>query len=120
MRPLLAGALLLLGVGTGLAAVALHEFWWGLLLAVAATVATLLALRPGWWSRLPFALGWAGVVGWLVSPRPEGDYAIRQDLPGYTLIGIAFLVLGFGIATLPRPGSRDRRARADVAPRSLG
>jgi hypothetical protein len=111
MRPLLAVALLLLGVGTGLAAVALHEFWWGLLLSALATGAALLALPPGWWSRLPFALGWAGLVGWVVSPRPEGDYAIGQDLPGYTLLGIAVLVLGFGLATLPRPGGRDRRVR---------
>ena len=112
MRPLLAVALLLLGVGTGLAAVALHEYGWGLLLTVAATVATLLWLPPGWWSRLPFALGWAGLVGWVVSPRPEGDYAIRQDLAGYTLLAVAVLVLLFGIATLPRPGGGDRRVRA--------
>ena len=111
MRPLLAVALLLLGVGTGLAAVALHELWWGLLLSALATGATLLALPPGWWSRLPFALGWAGLVGWLVSPRPEGDYAIRQDLAGFALLGIAMFVLGFGLATLPRPGGRDRRVR---------
>ena len=39
MRPLLAVALFLLGVGTGLAAVALHELWWGLLLSAAATAA---------------------------------------------------------------------------------
>jgi len=112
MRPLLAVALLLLGVGTGLAAVALHELWWGLLLTVAATAATLFALPPGWWSRLPFALGWAGLVGWVVSPRPEGDYAIRQDLSGYALIGLAVVALVFGIVTLPRPGGGDRRVRA--------
>ena len=73
---------------------------------VVATVATLVWLPPGWWSRLPFALGWAGLVGSVVSPRPEGDYAIRQDLPGYVLIGVAVLVLGFAVATLPRPGRR--------------
>jgi hypothetical protein len=112
MRPLVAGALLLLGVGTGVASVALHELWWGLLLTVAAMVATLVGLPPGWWSRLPFALGWAGLVGWVVSPRPEGDYAIRQDRPGYALLGLAVLVLGFGLATLPRPGRRERRVRS--------
>jgi hypothetical protein len=112
MRPLVAGALLVLGVGTGLAAVALHELWWGLLLSALATGTTLLGLPAGWWTRLPFALGWAGLVGLVVSPRPEGDYAIRQDLPGYSLLGIAVLVLGFGLATLPRPGGPDRRVRA--------
>ena len=112
MRLLAALVLLVLGVGTGLASVALHEFWWGLLLSAVATVATLVWLPPGWWSRLPFALGWAGLVGSVVSPRPEGDYAIRQDLPGYVLIGVAVLALGFAVATLPRPGSRDRRVRA--------
>ena len=110
MRLLAALVLLVLGVGTGLASVALHEFWWGLLLGVVATLATLVWLPPGWWSRLPFALAWAGLVGSVISPRPEGDYAIRQDLPGYVLLGIAVLALGFAVATLPRPGSRRRSA----------
>ena len=110
MRLLAALVLLVLGVGTGLASVALHEFRWGLLLSAVATFATLVWLPPGWWSRLPFALGWAGLVGSVVSPRPEGDYAIRQGLAGYLLLGIAVLVLGFAVATLPRPGSRRRSA----------
>ena len=112
MRAVAAVPLFGLGVGTGLASVALHEVWWGMVLAVCATAATLLGLPPGWWSRLSFALGWAALVGWVVSPRPEGDYAIGQDPAGYTLIGIALLALVFGLVTLPRPGGRDRRVRA--------
>jgi hypothetical protein len=111
VRFLLATVLLLVGAVTGLAAVALHERWWGLLLALVATAATLTALPPGWWSRLAFALGWTGLVGWLVNPRPEGDYAISQDGPGYTLLGVALVVLLVGLATLPRPAARPRRAR---------
>ncbi|MCW2844678.1 MAG: hypothetical protein JWN22_2594 [Nocardioides sp.] len=111
MRFLLAAVLLLAGAVTGLATVALHELWWGLLLALVATAATLTALPPGWWSRLAFALGWTGLVGWVVNPRPEGDYAISQDPPGYTLLGAALVVLLVGLATLPRPDGRPRRAR---------
>lgn len=107
----MAAALLVAGAATGLAAVALHERWWGLLLALVATASTLAALPPGWWSRLAFALGWTGLVGWLVNPRPEGDYAISQDGPGYTILGAALVVLVVGLATLPRSGAPARRVR---------
>ena len=81
MRLLAALVLLVLGVGTGLASVALHEFWWGLLLGVVATLATLVWLPPGWWSRLPFALGWAGVVGYTDDLLPyAGELPGRPDL----------------------------------------
>jgi uncharacterized protein DUF6113 len=110
-RPLAAVALLVLGLVTGLAGVAVHERWWGLALLVAATAAALAGLPPGWWSRLPFALGVAAQVGWLVAPRPEGDYAISQDGPGYVLLAFTLVVLVAGIATLPRPPARDRRVR---------
>ena len=112
MRPLAAVLLLGLGAGTGLASVAVHEIWWGMLLIVPATAAALLGLPPGWWSRLPFALGWTGLVASVVTPRPEGDYAIGQGPAGYALLGLALVVLVFGLATLPRPGGRDRRVRA--------
>jgi hypothetical protein len=106
MRILAAAALLVAGAGTGLATVAVHEVWWELALAVAATSFALLALPAGWWTRLPFALGWAAMVGWLVPARPEGDYAIGQDPQGYVVLGLAVAVLVVGIASLPRPGAR--------------
>jgi len=105
-RVVAAPVLLVLGAGTALATVALHELAWGLPLAVAATVATLVALPPGWWSRLPFALGFTAFVGWVVEPRPEGDYAISSDWRGYVVVGGALLLLVVGIATLPRPRPR--------------
>lgn len=104
----LAAGLLALGAGTAVAAVAVHEIRWGLPLAVAATVLALLALPPGWWTRLPFAAGWAALVGWVASPRPEGDYAVSSDGPGWTLVVLALLALVWGIATLPRPRRRTR------------
>ncbi len=109
MRALSAVVLLAAGAATGLAAVALHGRWWGLLLATAATLAALLALPPGWWSRLAFAVGWTGFVGWILNPRPEGDYAIAQDLAGYALLGVGLVVLVLGLATLPRPAAATRR-----------
>jgi hypothetical protein len=106
MRLLTAVGLLVAGAVTSLAAVALHERWWGLPLAVAATGLALAMLAPGWWSRLAFAVGWAGMLLVLASPRPEGDYAVSRDLPGYALLGLGLGVLLAGLVTLPRPGGR--------------
>ena len=111
-RAAAAVGLLAVGAGTALATVAVHELWWGLPLALVATAAALVALPAGWWARLPFALGWTGFVGWVVTPRPEGDYAISSDWRGYTVVGAALLLLVIGIATLPRPVRRTRTASA--------
>ena len=106
-----AGALLLVAAGaaTALGAVVLHPLWWGFLLAVAATVAALVALGGGWLTRLPFAVGFVAVVAWTAPQRDEGDYVISSDLAGYALLGFALLVLVFAVGTLPRP----RRVRPD-------
>jgi hypothetical protein len=103
VRVLAAVGLLAVGAATGIATVALHELWWGLALAVVATVVTVLALPPGWCSRLAFVLGWDLMVGWLSFTRPEGDYLISQDLPGYAVLGLGLLLLVVAIGTLPRP-----------------
>jgi hypothetical protein len=115
VRAAVAVGLLVVGAVTAIAAVAVHGLAWGLPLAVAATLFTLLALPPGWWLRLPFAIGWTVLIGWLVSPRPEGDYLISSDLPGYLLVGLALLVLVLGIATLPRP-TRATRPSVSTGP----
>ena len=113
-RAVVAVVLLALGAGTAVAAVAVHEIGaWGLPLAVLATALTLAALPPGWWLRLPFAVGWTGVVGWAATPQTEGGYLISADWRGYTLLGAALVVLVVGIATLPRPGSRRGRTARD-------
>ena len=106
MRILAAAGLLLVGAGTGVAAVALHELVWGFVLAAAATAVTVFALPPGW-LRMGFVLGWVAMVGWLTVPKPEGDYLISQDWQGYALLGIGIAILVAGVATLPRPARLD-------------
>jgi hypothetical protein len=101
-----AGAVVLFVAGavTAIAATALHQHWWGLLLGVAATAAALVALGPGWLTRLPFGLGWAGFVAWVAPARAEGDYAISGNAQGIALLATACVVVVVSLATLPRPG----------------
>lgn len=108
MRVVTALGLLLAGAVTGLASVALHHRWWGLLLAVVTTITVLLVLRPRGWDRLAFGLGWAGLVGWLVVPRPEGDFAVGTDPAGLSLLGLWFVVVVLTLSTGPL---RRRRRR---------
>lgn len=107
MRALAAVGLLLVGAGTGIATVAVHDLGGWLLLAVAATGVTTYALPAGWWSRLAFAAGWVAMVGWLALPRPEGDYLISQDWQGYAVLGLGLVMVIVTVATLPRPRRRD-------------
>ena len=102
----LVAACLVGGAATAVATVALHQIWWALLLGTVASIAALLALRRGWSTRLPYAVGWSGAVGWLTLPEPGGGYAIGADTSGYTVSGLALVVLFLGVATLPRPGRR--------------
>lgn len=98
-----ATGLLIVGVAVGIATVALHELWWGLPLAASALALSLFALPAGWWTRLPFAVGFVGLVGWLTLPRREGDYVIGSDVRGYALLSVGLLVLVAAVTTLPRP-----------------
>ncbi|WP_193608875.1 DUF6113 family protein [Nocardioides lijunqiniae] len=107
MRALVALGLLVLGAATGLATVVLHSAWWGLMLGVAATAASLAALPPGWWARTAFGLAWAVTVGYFSVRLGEGDYLVSANLPGYLLLGGAMAVLVVSLATLPRPGRAD-------------
>ncbi|MEJ7833682.1 MAG: DUF6113 family protein [Nocardioides sp.] len=113
MRWLAALGLLAVGVAVGLASVAVHETWWGLPLVLAATSSAAYALPAGLWSRVSFALGWTGTVGWLTVPRPEGDYAIASNPSGYVLLGFALALVVAAIVTLPPP----RRARQGAEPK---
>jgi len=90
---LVAVGCLLGGALTGLAAVLLHGYWWGLVLGLAATAAALVALPGGWWRRLPYGVGYAGQVALLAPERPEGDYLISADAEGYLLLASAVAVL---------------------------
>lgn len=102
----LAVGLLLVGFVVGVAAVAVHALWWGLLLAIAAGVAAVLALRPGT-QRIAYVLGWLVAVILAVVPRPEGDYAVAGDVFGYLLLGASAVLVILALATLPvKPRSR--------------
>ena len=103
MRVVGALGLVVLGAVAALAAVMVHQRWWGLVLAVPATVLTAVALPAGWWTRLPFAAGFAVVLGLAMVPRGEGDYLVPGNGRGYVLIGLAFVVIMVSVATLPRP-----------------
>jgi len=100
---------LLLGAVVGLSSAALHQHWWGFALAVAATGTTAYALPPGWWARIPFAVGWAAMVGYLAMPRDEGDYVVAGDVPGYLLLGCA-VVLAVGAMVTIQPLRRTHAA----------
>ncbi|WP_166133371.1 DUF6113 family protein [Nocardioides ochotonae] len=98
---LLAVPVLLLGAATAVATVAVHGRWWGLLLGLAATLATEAALPSGWTRRVAWATGWVVMVGYLAVPRSEGDYVIAGDLPGYAVLITAAVVALVALATLP-------------------
>lgn len=102
-RVLVAALLLVVGAATALATVALHSFGWGFLLGAGATLAALVALGAGWWTRLAFGLGWVGFIAWVTPTRAEGDFAISSDPAGFGLLALALVVLVYSVATLPRP-----------------
>ena len=97
---------LVLGLVVGLAGVAVHPTWWGLVLAVAATLTAAAAL-PGGRVRLAFALGWVALVVWVMFPRDEGDYVTSADLHGYALLGLGAALLMATVVTLPRRSGSD-------------
>lgn len=101
---------LLVGLLVGVAAVAVHPWWWGALLAVAASSATLLALPRGA-SRIAYAAAWAIVVALAATPRPTGGYAVAGDLEGYLMISWAVLMIVVATATVARVTSRADQAR---------
>ncbi|NYG56698.1 hypothetical protein [Nocardioides perillae] len=92
--------LVLLGVGTGIATLAVHSRAWGLPLAVLATLAALLAVRPGLATRLPLALGWVLPVALAFVGRPEGDFVLVNGPAGYAVLLLAAVVLAVALGTL--------------------
>ena len=103
-------ALVLVGAATGVATVALHDWWRGLAFGGIVTLLVAYALPAGWWTRLPYAAGWDAMVGWLTFPRPDGGYVVSADAQGYAVLGLGLLLLAGCVATLPRPASRDVHA----------
>lgn len=109
LRVLLALGLLAAGVVVGGTSVAVHATWLGLALATSATAACSWALPGGWAARLPFGVGWVGVLAYVLSPRPEGDYLVPADVRGYLLMAFGLVLLLFSIVTV-RPLRRVRDA----------
>jgi hypothetical protein len=101
----------MLGAAMSLCTVALHGYWWGLVLGLLTTAATMVALPAGWWARLAFAGGWLGLVLLVTRERPEGDFVIAGDAYGYALLLAGMGVLGSAIVTL-RPRREDDHATA--------
>jgi hypothetical protein len=101
-RGLLAVLCLLGGVAVSTCSVLLHDYAWGLVLGVGTTAALLVALPPGWWSRLAFAVGWVTVLWLATTERPEGDYLVSSDASGYVLLVAGMLVLAAGFVGLVR------------------
>ena len=99
-RPAVAVLALAGGAVVGVCVVALHDYWWGLLIGVLTTVALLVAIPGGWWRRLPFALGWFASASVLAVERPEGDYLVDQSVNGYLLLGVGVGVLLGGVVGL--------------------
>lgn len=93
-------ALLLAGVVSGIATLALHTRDWGLPLAAAAGVTAVLALPPGWWSRLALAVGWSLPVGLAVAGRPEGDHVLSEAPSGYAVLVLVVVLLGVAVGSL--------------------
>jgi hypothetical protein len=99
-RAVAALALLLAGGVSGIATLALHTRDWGLPLAAAAGVTAVLALPPGWWSRLALAVGWSLPVGLAVAGRLEGDHVLSETASGYAVLVMVLVLLGMAVGTL--------------------
>ncbi|MGA8846201.1 MAG: hypothetical protein WB471_06260 [Nocardioides sp.] len=109
------------GVLVGAASAVVHGLGLGLVLSLVATLALVLALPAGWWARLPFGVGWLGVVFYLSNPRPEGDYLIASNGFGYTLLGTGMAIVAFGIITVrPRRPAPSEPARSAADAESVG
>ncbi|MGH3350535.1 MAG: hypothetical protein ACRDPS_07690 [Nocardioides sp.] len=104
------GAGLLLGLVIGVATVAVHPWWWGLLIGVAASSATLVVLARGA-LRISYAVAWAIVVALAATPRPTGGYAIAGNLDGYVLITWAVLMVIVATATVQKRAPAEDSGR---------
>ena len=100
LRSAVAVLMLVGGAAAGTASVLVHAYAWGLALAALAAVATLVALPPGWWRRLPFALGWCLALALFTKVRPGGDNLVPATIDGYLLLALGVAVLLGGVVGL--------------------
>lgn len=88
----------LLGLPTGIAAIAVHPSPAGLVLGVGTTLVVGWALHlwlPG--AATAFAVGWLVPLVLAVAGRAEGDVVVASDAYGWLLLGSGFVVLVTGI-----------------------
>ena len=98
-------AALVLGLLVSLASVAVHRsaFPLGLVLALVTTYAV------AWWllrsahprTATTYVAGWLSVLALVLRGRPEGDFALAQDLKGVLLAVAGLGLVAIGAAGLP-------------------
>ena len=99
----------LIGMSTGIAAIAVHRSGPGwLALAVVASLGVAYGLRSTGTPRLgaSYCLGWLVVLGVALAGRPEGDYVLAGDTAGYVMMATGFALVVLGITSLGRGGLR--------------
>ncbi|WGL53458.1 hypothetical protein P5P86_06400 [Nocardioides sp. BP30] len=117
LRLLLGLALLLGGALVGLATVAVHAWWWGLLLAAVASIACVLALPARWWAQVSFTVGWWVPFAIAMFSRREGDYAVGRHPLDYGLVALGPVLELVALVRLVRDSAR-RGARGTPASRT--
>jgi hypothetical protein len=100
VKVVLAFLLLAAGALIAVATVAVHQRWWGLLLALAATFSGHGVLPARWWGRLMFAAGWAGMIGYVTMPSPGEGFLIGADAKGYALLGAVLIMVGWSLSSV--------------------
>lgn len=109
MRTLLA---LLVGGVSGAAGTLLHQYWWGLALALGAALVVLAWLPPGL-VRVAFAVGWCVPALRGALARPAGGFLIGSDGPGWSFLAGSFVLLLAALVTVwsPRGRAEDQGVR---------
>jgi hypothetical protein len=91
-------AALVVGLVSGAAGTLVHQRWWGLVLALAAALATL-AWLPAGAVRLAFAVGWCVPVLRGALERPGGGFLISADAAGWSFLAGSAVLLVAAVVT---------------------
>jgi len=101
-------ALAVVGALTGLGTVAEFPRWWGLALAMSASLLSAYA-APAGWPRCGYVVGWLVPLVLAQLGRPEGDWALTADVPGYLVLLTGVVLLTYAVATVPPRGRNAMR-----------